>query len=152
MDSRRERVSGTIDITVQVGDERQIWAAVVLPLVPHGHYRVELRSPAGVTWSAEAGDVFWCLIELRRQLEPEGVALCCNGARRDAGVTGLLADMGEGRRVYLLDGIDGPQRPPIADTLAPVPCDVVVSVDEQLTWLDDWWDQQWRKHGDSRSE
>jgi hypothetical protein len=35
----------------------------------------------------------------------------------------------------------------MVETLAPAPCDVAVSVDEQLAWLHDWWDQQWRKRG-----
>jgi hypothetical protein len=109
---------------------------------PHGLYRLWLRSPAGGTWSAEAGDIFWCLVELRRQVEPDGMSLCCNGARRDAGVSGMLAEMGEGRRVYLLDGVGLSERPPMVETLAPAPCDEVVSVDEQLAWLDDWWEQK----------
>jgi hypothetical protein len=126
-------------MTVQVGAARQTWPLKLETISPHGHYRLRLRSPAGVTWSAEAGDIFWCLIELRKQVEPDGVLLCCNGARRDAGVSGMLAEMGEGRRVYLLDGVGLTERPPMVETLAPAPSDDVVSVDEQLAWLEDWW-------------
>jgi hypothetical protein len=131
----------TIAMTVQLGAARQTWPVKLETIEPHGHYRLSLRSPAGVTWSAEAGDIFGCLIELREQVEPEGLMLCCNGARRDADMSGMLADMGEGRQVYLLDGVSISERPPKVETLAPAPCEMVVSVDEQLRWLDDWWEQ-----------
>ena len=134
-------VTETIDMTVQVGGDRQTWTVQVHTIEAHGHYRLSLRSPAGETWSAEAGDVFWCLINLRKQVEPVGVFVCCNGARRDAGVSGMLADMGQGKRVYLLSGVGISERPPMVDTLAQAPCGEVVSVDEQLAWLDDWWEQ-----------
>lgn len=104
----------------------------------HRAYRLTCRAPDGRCWAVEAGDVFSCLMELRRQAEPAGVQLCCQGSRRDAWSSGMQRDMGQGLSVYLLEGIPRGQRPPQVPTLAPVTAELAVTVEEQLAWHERW--------------
>ena len=39
-----------------------------------------LADPHGRHWEARRGDVFDALMDLRLQLEPLGIQVCCNGA------------------------------------------------------------------------
>jgi hypothetical protein len=60
-----------------------------------------ITSPDGKSWAAEGPDLFKALRALRRILDPLGIRLGVNGARRDAWASGMQCDMGEGRAVYL---------------------------------------------------
>jgi hypothetical protein len=88
-----------------------------------------------------ARDLFASLLELRRELEPLGIQLCCNGARRDAWPTGMMRDMGGGFAVCLHEGVAADAKPPEVRTLAYAPPDQVVSVEEQDPWCEAWWRQ-----------
>ncbi len=101
-------------------------------------YRLTLTSPHGDEWSAEAGDAFECLMSLRELVEPEGILLCCNGARRDAWSSGMQRDMGSGFSTYLLSGVAKGQRPPTANTLDSAPPDLIASVADQRAWYSSW--------------
>lgn len=61
-----------------------------------------LTGPDRRIWSAGGPDLFKALRELRCALDPLGIRLGVNGARRDAWASGMQCDMGEGRVVYLL--------------------------------------------------
>jgi hypothetical protein len=79
-----------------------------------------ITSPDGKSWVAEGADLFKTLRALRRILDPLGIRLGVNGARRDAWALGTQCDMGEGRAVYLLaEGRAG--RPEQVSTLGPTP-------------------------------
>jgi hypothetical protein len=106
-------------------------------LSAHHSYRLTLRT-FGETWVAEAGDVFECLRGIRRQVEPRGLRLCCNGARRDAWSSGMQRDMGQGLTVYILQGVPKGTRPPQVDTLDHAPCHEVVPVEEQEACYRGW--------------
>ena len=101
-------------------------------------YRITLRAPDARQWSGEATDIFECLIELRKQIEPLGLRTCCNGARLDAWASGMQRDMGGGAFVYLLDGVPPKQAPPQVNTLDPAPLDTIASVADQRAWHDEW--------------
>lgn len=92
----------------------------------------------GKSWTASGPDVFKALRSLRRELDRFGILIGLNGARPNAWASGMQADMGDGRAVYLCEmGSSG--RPPSAQTLDPAPLEVVGSVADQdgfhAAWL-----------------
>lgn len=89
-----------------------------------------ITSPDQASWAAEGPDLFKALRELRRILDPLGIRLGVNGARRDAWASGMQCDMGEGRVVYLLaEGQVG--RPEQVNTLGHAAVEHVGTVEEQ---------------------
>jgi hypothetical protein len=89
-----------------------------------------ITGPDGQTWAAEGPDLFKALRALRRLLDPLGIRLGVNGARRDAWASGMQCDMGEGRVVYLLvEGQAG--RPEQVSTLGVTPVSHVGTVGDQ---------------------
>jgi len=115
-------------IRVLAGASEQRW-----PLTASRRGRdwlITITSPDGTSWAAEGPDLFKALRALRRVLEPQGVRLGVNGARRDAWASGMQCDMGEGRVVYLLaEGQVG--RPEQVSTLGDTPVSHVGTVDDQ---------------------
>jgi hypothetical protein len=96
-----------------------------------------ITSLGGKSWSAEGPDLFKAMRALRRVLDPLGIRLGVNGARRDAWASGMQCDMGEGRVAYLLaEGQAG--RPEQVSTLGPTPVSHVGTVEDQ-----DHQHQQW---------
>jgi hypothetical protein len=105
------------------------------------NWSISVASPDGNSWDAQGPDLFEALRMLRRVLDPLGIRLAVNGARRDAWSSGMQRDMGEGRSVYLLtEGTSG--RPPHVSTLGPAPLPDVGTVAEQ--------DEQYRRWLSSR--
>jgi hypothetical protein len=91
---------------------------------------ITLTDHDGNSWAAEGPDLFEALRALRRTVDPLGIRLGVNGARRNAWASGMQRDMGEGRVVYLLrEGETG--RPPQVSTLGPASLAEVGSVGEQ---------------------
>lgn len=89
-----------------------------------------ITSPDGTSWAAEGPDLFKALRALRRILDPLGIRLGVNGARRDAWASGMQCDMGEGCVVYLLvEGQAG--RPEQVSTLGSTSISQVGTVDDQ---------------------
>jgi hypothetical protein len=129
-------------VTVAEGDDPrtalQEWAVERETVRDRWAYILTVRSLDGRVWSAEAGDTFACLIELRREMEPLGIRLCCNGSRRDAWASGMQRDMGGGESVYLCAGVPRGTQPPEVLTLDWAPAWQVVTVAEQLAWHEAW--------------
>ena len=72
---------------------------------PVPSYRIELVTRVGnykCPYTATAPDMFEALVRLRRQLEPDGLTVAVQGARRDTYPSGMARDMGGGMRVYVL--------------------------------------------------
>jgi hypothetical protein len=91
---------------------------------------ITITRPDGKSWEAEGPDLFKALRALRRILDPLGIRLGVNGARRDAWASGMQCDMGEGRVVYLLvEGEAG--RPEQVSTLGSTSISHVGTVDDQ---------------------
>ena len=89
-----------------------------------------ITSPDHTSWAAGGPDLFKALRELRRALDPLGIRLGVNGARRDAWASGMQCDMGEGRVVYLLaEGQTG--RPEQVSTLGQTAIEHVGTLQEQ---------------------
>jgi hypothetical protein len=89
------------------------------------------------TWTATGVSVFAALMNLREQLDPEQILLCCNGARRNAWSSGMQQDMGRGRFVYLLEE-NQTGRPFEVRTLDSAPSDQIATVPEQKEWYAGW--------------
>jgi len=73
--------------------------------VPVPSYRIELVARAGnytCPYTATAPDMFEDLVRLRRQLEPDGLTVAVQGARRDTYPSGMARDMGRGMKVCVL--------------------------------------------------
>jgi hypothetical protein len=86
----------------------------------------------GRTYRIEKPDFLGCLMELRELLETEGRLLCCQGARGDAGPSGLLRQMSDGREVYVWpEGRRQVSADDVVDVFAPADCSLVVTVEEQ---------------------
>jgi hypothetical protein len=100
-------------------------------------WQLTITSPGGRSWAAEGPDLFKALRALRRVLDPLGIRLGVNGARRDAWASGMQCDMGEGRVVYLLTkGQTG--RPEQVSTLGPTPVSHIGTVDDQDQQHEQW--------------
>jgi hypothetical protein len=128
---------GTVDrhrVSVVSRGARDTW---LLEVIEHQYPNLELvlRAP-GQTWTAGGTDVFGALMKLREALDAEDVQVCCNGARRNAWASGMQAQMGRGRVVYLLS--DEPGRPLQVGTLDDAPPDQVVRVEEQTEFYAGW--------------
>lgn len=115
-------------IRVLAGASEQQW-----PLTTSRRGRdwlLTITSPDGKNWAAEGPDLFKALRALRRILDPLGIRLGVNGARRDAWASGMQCDMGEGRVVYLLvEGQAG--RPEQVSTLGSTSVSQVGTVEDQ---------------------
>jgi len=122
-------------VLVRSGASEQRW-----PLTTSRRGRdwlLTLTSPDRKSWVAEGPDLFKALRALRRIVDPLGIRLGVNGARRDAWASGMQCDMGEGRVVYLLvEGQAG--RPEQVSTLGPAPVSHVGTVDDQDRQHEQW--------------
>ena len=76
-------------------------------------------------------DLFAALRDLRRGLDRDGLVIGVNGARPECAVSGMLADMGEGRKVYVLTFPRTSRRPEMIRTLGPARLDEVSDVATQ---------------------
>jgi hypothetical protein len=98
---------------------------------------ITITGPDGTSWAAGGPDLFKALRALRRILDPLGIRLGVNGARRDAWASGMQCDMGEGRVVYLLvEGQAG--RPEQVSTLGSTSISHVGTVDDQERQYERW--------------
>ncbi|MGC7095269.1 hypothetical protein ACPZ19_11430 [Amycolatopsis lurida] len=69
------------------------------------------------------------LAKLRTALEEHGWLLAVQGARRNAHASGMMRDVANGKRVYLMTFERGPY--PAVDTLAPADPDQVTTLEDQ---------------------
>lgn len=102
----------------------------------HGVWTMELA--LGETVLLGSGhSCFASLRDLRLNTDRRGWLLGLNGARPNAVVSGMQADMGEGRTMYLVvPGQAG--RPTVVRTLDPAPLDETSTVDVQDMTRDEW--------------
>ncbi|MDG6106683.1 hypothetical protein Daura_28955 [Dactylosporangium aurantiacum] len=84
-----------------------------------------LRAPDGRRWTAAGADWTAALLALREQLEPEGILLCCDGARRDVHSSGMVRDWSGGEDAYALRRGRRPDMRPLVDVFGPADCAAV---------------------------
>jgi hypothetical protein len=108
---------------------------------PLPRYRIELVARAGnytCPYTATAPDMFEALVRLRRQLEPDGLAVAVQGARRDTYPSGMARDMGGGMGVYVMRAGLPARLEDLVNTLDDAPSDQIATVDEQRAFADAW--------------
>jgi len=98
---------------------------------PHARYRIRATFDTQPMAEAEASDCFEALLMVRRQLEEQGLRLCCAGARRDAWASGMQRDMGQGLTAYILSLPRTAKRPPVVEIFEPTDPELVGTVVEQ---------------------
>lgn len=89
---------------------------------------VHLTAPDGASWEAQGVDLFSCLQDIRRQIEPDGWKVCVNGARRDAYPSRLSLDLSGGYWIYIVRRWWPAKRVYIFDA---APIGKIATVDEQ---------------------
>jgi hypothetical protein len=82
--------------------------------------------------------MFEALVRLRRQLEPDGLMVALQGARRDTYPSGMTRDMGGGMSVYVLrPGLPARQED-LVKTLDDAQPDQIATIDEQAFSRSQW--------------
>ncbi|MEG3628475.1 hypothetical protein [Streptomyces poriticola] len=93
-------------------------------------WTIRAVAPDGRSFEADGADLFLALQEVRRQIEQQGVLLCCNGARANARPSPLASASGGGM-VYLLPSARNPGPEDLVPLLSPAPARHVSPVAEQ---------------------
>lgn len=108
-----------------------------------------LTAPAGPPWQLQlaTGDQHWtgtghhvfaAVRDLMADLDEDLARIGVNGARPNVWASGMLADMGDGKSVYLLPTAWTPERPPTVPTLAPAPLTEVGTLADQDRFQQAW--------------
>ncbi|WP_369189500.1 hypothetical protein [Streptomyces sp. R08] len=84
----------------------------------------------------QGDDLFHALQDVRRQLDPRGIVLCCNGARANARPSRAASERGA-EFVYLIPKGRPASTRDLAPIFSPVPADMAVTVEEQ--------EESWRR-------
>jgi hypothetical protein len=104
-------------------------------------YRIELATSVGKyisPYTATAPDMFRALVRLRRQLEPDGLTVAVQGSRRDIYLSGMMADMHGGTKVYVIRPGLPTRFEDLVQTLDDALPDQAVTVAEQGAFLEAW--------------
>ncbi len=104
-------------------------------------YRIELVTRIGrysSPYTATAPDMFETLVRLRRQLEPDGLTVAVQGARRDTYPSGMALDMGGGMKIYVLHPGLRASRADLVETLDDAPPEQLGTVEEQRSFAEAW--------------
>jgi hypothetical protein len=125
-------VNETLLVSVLAGAEQEQWTLATIRR--DWGWLVSIADRDGNNWAAQGPDLFGALQRLRRHLDPLGVRIGVNGARRDAWAAGMRRDLGSGRIVYVLTG----SRPAAVDTLGPAALAAVGTVEEQVAQFSRW--------------
>jgi hypothetical protein len=83
-----------------------------------------------------SADLFWCLADFRREFEPKGWRVLCNGARRTAWPSGICGGMGAGTCLYLLHS-GSITDSDLINTFDEAPVDTIATFEEQQAWMND---------------
>lgn len=81
---------------------------------------------------AEAADLFECLVQVREELEVDGLQICCQGARRNVYPSGMSRQMSGGRFAYLIRSAGPATLDDRVDIFDSARIDDVTTVGEQL--------------------
>jgi hypothetical protein len=97
-----------------------------------------LRALDSRRWTAAGSTVFHAQMVLRGQVEPEGILLCCNGARENVYPSRLALSMADGEVAYQLRWGRRPSTRHLVEVLGLADCADVVTIQEQKAWFE-WW-------------
>jgi len=100
---------------------------------------LELNLDDGRMLSASGSDYFACLVSIRRELEAEGIVVCCQGARKDVWPSGMARDMAAGLQAYVLTIGRTPLRHELVAIFDPADRKLIGTVAEQERYFKLWW-------------
>ncbi|TBN55544.1 hypothetical protein EYE40_15205 [Glaciihabitans arcticus] len=92
----------------------------------------------GREWTATARDVFSALVEVRNQLDAQGILLGVEGSRLQSYPSGMMRDMGAGLSVLRLEMGRPSRREDFRDIFAEAPLDELATVADQKQFFDGW--------------
>ena len=128
-----------LDVPLRAPDGERVAAHVVGGDVEHPQFRrvgMVVRAERLGEKEYVEGDLFWCLIAFRREIEPLGWRVLCNGARRNTWPSGMLGDMSAGTKTFLLVEPRRRGLPEIVEVFDEAPESEVVTVQEQEAYRD----------------
>jgi len=76
---------------------------------------------------------------IRRELEAEGIVVCCQGARKDVWPSGMARDMAAGLQAYVLTIGRTPLRHELVAIFDPADRKLIGTVAEQERYFKLWW-------------
>jgi len=123
-----------VTVLVRTPDGRSTVWHVLGELVDRD-YRMALVDADGRRIEAIGYDLYDCLQQIRRQLDPAGILLCCNGARKNARPSGYLSDTLGGTNVYLDWRWRGGLPRDLVELLDYAPPRKIATVEEQENYL-----------------
>jgi hypothetical protein len=100
---------------------------------------LELNLDDGRVFSASDGDYFACLVSIRRELEAQGIVVCCQGARKDVWPSGMARDMAAGLQAYVLTIGRTPLRSEVVGIFDPADRKLIGTVADQEQYFHLWW-------------
>lgn len=99
---------------------------------------VELSSPEGDTWAAEADSLWAAVRDLRVRLDADGILLGLTASRPDVQPSRMSLQMGGGRMAYAVRLGHPAGRHDVVDILTPAELDAVSTVAEQEAFRTEW--------------
>lgn len=91
--------------------------------------RVTREGHSEITYAGET--LFSCLLDARRDLERDGLLLCCQGARWNVTTSGMQSQMTGGRFAYIFDAATHTIDEDPVDIFAPARLEDVTTVENQ---------------------
>ena len=125
-------------IRVVDGDADEHWKLQWIDPPYEDEFVLTLVAPDDRSWSAQGWNMFEAFTNLRRQLDPMGLKLCCQGARIQTAISGMVADMGRGMAVYRIEHGRVAARRDLVGIFDPAPVDEIGTVEEQAAYREQW--------------
>ena len=88
----------------------------------------------------KANSFFEALVEIRRELEKKGIKLLCKGCCRNVYPSGMILEMGSGRKAYSLTMGKQAEINSLVDIFETCQIEDYASVDEQYIFFEQWCD------------
>ncbi len=128
----------TQTIHVVDGDAKEHWTIQWIDPSYQDDFVLTLLAPDDRSWSAQGWNMFTAFTNLRRQLDPLGLKLCCQGARTQAAISGMAADMGRGMSVYRIKHGKVASFRDLVGLFEPAPVSEIGTVEEQAAYQQQW--------------
>ncbi|WP_409060010.1 hypothetical protein [Streptomyces sp. SYP-A7185] len=101
--------------------------------------QVKISHPDGTVYESRGANLWECLTEIRNECEPDGVRICCNGARRDCYPSSMAIQMGGGHKVTIREmGRQVTDMAAVVETFASADLEKVGTVAEQEAYYRAW--------------
>lgn len=98
-------------------------------------WRLSLVDPDESRLDATGNDLYDCLKQIRRQTDPVGILLCCNGARKNVRPSGFLSSSLGAISVYKIHRWRASMPWDLVDLFAYAPPRQIATLEEQAAYL-----------------